>query len=331
MTRTGARAPIGVALVFAAMLPAFALHVSIGATAIPLATVAEAFAAYDPTAFDHVVIREHRAPRALFAATVGAALAVAGALMQGVTRNPLADPGLLGLLAGAAFAVSLAVGAFDLLDPAWTPAVAAGGALAGAALVGSIAAAAPGGATPITLILAGAAVTAFLGALTTLALLLDEATFQALRVWLTGSLSAGDRDVFLRALPWFGAGFVVAFALARQVTALALGEEAAIGVGVQVLRLRAFTLLAVVALTAAAVAVAGPVGFVGLVVPHAARLLFGSDYRRIVPGSAALGGLGLLLIDVAARRALAPIEISTGIVTALIGAPVFVWLIRARL
>ena len=321
----------GAAIVLGMICLFFLWHIAVGAKPIALLTVAEALWSFDRTDFDHVVIRNLRLPRAVYAVTVGASLSVAGALMQGVTRNPLAEPGLLGLLAGASFAVVAAVGFFDLASPVWTPAVAAIGALAGATLVWTIAARVPGGATPLSLILSGAAVTAFLGALITLMQLLDEQTFESLRVWLTGTLAGRRVDVFLWCLPWFALGLAMAFAVARQVTALAMGEETAIGLGVDLRRLKITVLLCVVVLTAASVAVAGPMGFVGLVIPHVARLLVGSDYRRIIPYSAGLGAAYLLVVDIAARMVLAPVEVSTGIVTALLGAPFFVWLVRTRL
>lgn len=331
MTGTARTSLVFAPLMLAAIALAFAWHVSVGAKAIPLGTVMEAFVGFDRTQFDHVVVRELRTPRALLAILVGASLSVAGALMQGVTRNPLAEPGLLGLLAGASFAVVMIVGVYGLVGPAWTPLVAAAGALGGAVLVWGIAVSAPGGPTPLTLVLAGAAVTAFLGALITIAHLLDEETFETLRVWLSGSLAGRRLETLLWCIPWLLVGFSLAFALARQVTTLAMGEETAIGLGVDIVRLKTLVLVAVVALTASAVAMAGPMGFVGLVVPHAVRLFLGADYRLIVPCSAGVGALYLLVVDTMARLVLAPMEISTGIVTAMIGAPLFVWLVRAKL
>lgn len=322
---------LGPPVVIGGILLLFLWHIAVGAKAIPLLTVAQSFWAFDQTEFDHVVIRNLRLPRAIFAISVGASLSVAGALMQGVTRNPLAEPGLLGLLAGASFAVVAAIGFFGLAAPGWIPAVAALGALGGAVMVWTIAARVPGGATPLSLILSGAAVTAFLGALITLMQLMDEQTFESLRVWLTGTLAGRQMDVFLWCLPWFAAGLLISFAVARQVTALAMGEETAIGLGVDIARLKIIVLICVVVLTAASVAVAGPLGFVGLVIPHVARLLVGSDYRLVVPYSAGIGAAYLLLVDIAARLVLAPVEVSTGIVTALLGAPFFIWLVRTRL
>lgn len=324
-------AAAGFWLCLAAVVFAVLWHISVGVKSIPISVVWQALTAPDGNTFDHVVVRDLRLPRALFAVSVGAALSVAGALMQGVTRNPLAEPAILGLMAGASFAVVIGIGWFRLAGTAYIPFFAAGGALMGAVLVWQIANAAPGGATPLTLILSGAAVSGLLIAVQSTAILLDEQSFSNFRVWLSGSLSGRDMQTFLWALPWFVAGLGVALLIARQVTALAMGEEAAAGIGVDVVRIKFLALGAVVALTAAAVAVAGPMGFVGLVIPHVVRLFVGADYRLIVPFSALIGGGYIVLVDIAARVALAPVELSTGIVTTMLGAPVFIWLVSTRL
>ncbi len=319
------------ALMLVCMALAFILHISVGAKTVPFGEVVRALFAFDPETFDHVIVRDLRMPRAILAVVVGASLSVAGALMQGVTRNPLAEPGLLGLLAGASLAVVLAVGVLGIGGTLWLPLIAAIGALFAAMMVWGIAVAAPGGATKTTLILAGAAVSAFLGAIITGLNLVYDETFENLRVWLTGTLAGRDISVLYWASPWLVLGMVGALAMAREVTTLAMGEDAATGLGVNVARLKVTVLFSVVALTASAVAIAGPMGFVGLVIPHVVRLFVGADYRRIVPYSAVVGASYLLIIDIVARLALAPIEISTGIVTALLGAPLFVWLVMARL
>lgn len=325
----------------AATLPALAVlagavvlagmwHISVGARPVPLAEVWHALTDPDPTMFDHAVVRDLRLPRALSAAAVGAALAVAGTLMQAVTRNPLAEPATLGLMAGASSAVVLGIGWFGIVGTGWIPLFAAAGAVIAAALVWTLAAAVPGGARPLSMILAGAAVAAFLGALDDIALLLDEETFRALRGWLAGSMSGADAARLGWAAPWLLGGLVLALALSRALTALALGDETAQGLGLPVARIRAVAVAAVVALTAAAVSVAGLMGFVGLVIPHVVRLFAGADYARIVPISALLGAAYLVVIDTVARIALAPVEIATGLMTAIIGAPVFLWLVRTR-
>lgn len=317
--------------VFVGILVAFVLHISIGAKTIPLTSVFDAIFFFQDSVFDHIVIVELRLPRAIFAILVGASLAVSGALMQGVTRNMLASPSILGVSAGASFAVVMAIGFFELVPAGLLAPTAAVGAILTSALVWIIAASAPGGATPIVLVLAGSVVGAFLGAFITIVSLIDASSFENLRTWLSGSLSSQRIDILYWTLPWFLLGFILAFGVAKQVAALAMGDETAIGLGVNTKKIRTLSLLAAILLTASAVALAGPLGFIGLVIPHIVRLLVGSDYRKIVPYSALLGSIYLLLVDIFARVIFAPYEMSTGIMTAIIGAPFFVWLIRTRL
>lgn len=308
----------------------FALHISVGAKHLPFGTILEAITARDKTVFDHMIIWDLRLPRALIALTVGAALSVAGALMQGVTRNPLADPGLLGLMAGASFAVVTVSYFFGPTALYWLPWIAAAGALVTAVIVYFIALWAPGGPTPLTLTLSGAAISAFLGAIISVAHLLNEDSFENLRVWLSGSLAGRDISMLLATAPWIAVALALGLGLARQVTALAMGEDVAKGLGVRTGVLKLQLLVVVVVLTACSVALAGPMGFVGLVIPHVARLFVGSDYRWIVPYSALIGAAYLLGVDIIARVAIPPREISTGIITAMIGAPVFIQLVRMR-
>lgn len=336
---TGAReAPVvprarqfgGIPVSLAVLAVLFVWHISVGARSLAPATILEALYAYDDTLFEHMIVRDLRMPRAIMAAVVGACLSVAGALMQGVTRNPLAEPGILGLMAGASFAVVIGIGFFEVAGAAWIPLYAAVGALVTALVVWSIAWWAPGGPTPLTLTLAGAVVTAFLAALISMANLVNEQGYEQLRVWLAGSLSGRDFDVLLVSLPWLVIGGVLALFLARQVTVLAMGDDVAQGLGVRAGRLKLQALVCVVILTACAVAMAGPLGFVGLVIPHMVRLFVGSDYRWIVPYSAVVGAAYLLGVDIIARLVLRPQEVATGIVTALFGAPLFIHLVRQR-
>ncbi|MET3927375.1 iron ABC transporter permease [Devosia sp. 2618] len=321
---------LGLPLAMGIVAATLCLHIALGAKFVPLDVVFEALTHRDPANFNHTIVWDLRLPRALVAIIVGASLSVAGALMQGVTRNPLAEPGILGLMAGASFAVVFGIGMLGLAGNTAIPMMAAGGSLGAACLVYLISRWVPGGATPLTLTLAGAVVTAFLGALTSVAFLLRENAFDSYRVWLSGSLAGRDLSMLMTAGPVLIVALVVAFALARQITALAMGEEVALALGVRTGWLKAQLLVCVVALTAGSVALAGPLGFVGLVIPHAVRLFTGSDYRWIVPYSAVVGAGYLLAVDVAARMMFRPAEISTGIVTALIGAPIFVYLIRKR-
>ena len=321
---------LGLPLALALVGGVFCLHIAIGAKLLTPDIVFEALLNRQPKDFNHTIIWDLRLPRAAVAILVGASLSVAGALMQGVTRNPLAEPGILGLMAGASFAVVFGIGVLGLAGSAAIPGMAAIGALGAATAVYLISRWVPGSATPLTLTLSGAVVTAFLGALTSVAYLLRENAFDSFRVWLSGSLAGRDLDMLTTAGPLLGTGLAASLLLARQITALAMGEEVAQALGVRTGLLKAQLLVCVVALTAGSVALAGPLGFVGLVIPHAVRLFTGADYRWIVPYSA-IGGAGYLLaVDIAARMLFRPAEISTGIVTALIGAPIFVWMICRR-
>ncbi|MGR3436472.1 MAG: FecCD family ABC transporter permease [Shimia sp.] len=324
-------AAVGFWLCLGAVALAFLWHVSVGAKAIPLTTVAQALFAPQEGVFDHVVVRDLRMPRAIYVLSVGAAPAVAGALPQGVTRNPLAEPAILSLMAGATCAVINEMGWCQLAGTASVPMFAALGTLGGAALVWSIAGPAPGGATSLTLILAGAAVSGFLHTFERATILLNEEIFRAFRVRFSGSLAGGDMNTYPWALPWFVGGLAAAMVIARQVTALAMGEETAAGLGVDTAPFQITALVVVVALTAAAVSVAGPLCFVSLVIPHMVRLFMGSDSHLIVAFSAIVGAGYVLVVDIAARVVLAPIEVSTMIVTAILGAPVFIWLVMAKL
>lgn len=329
-TNAWLRYSAAIPLVALAVVLMFGWHIAVGAKSLPLGTVLAALAQYDATQFDHMIVRDLRMPRALIALLVGASLSVAGALMQGVTRNPLSEPGILGLMAGASFAVVMTIGVFGVLPAQWLPWVAAVGALSTALLVWLIAQWAPGGATPLTLTLAGAAITAFLAALISVAHLLNQESFEQLRVWLAGSLSGRRTEELVVTTPWIIAALVLALALSGKVTVLAMGDDVARGLGVRTGWLKLQVLACVVILTACSVALAGPLGFVGLVIPHVVRLFVGSDYRWIVPYAALVGAAYLLGVDIVARLALRPQEIATGIVTALVGAPLFVHLVRRR-
>ncbi len=303
-------------------------HLSSGAQPIPLTSLFEAVL-HRPESMEAVIIRDIRLPRTLGAAIAGAGLGVAGALMQTLTRNALAEPGLFGLLAGAAAAV-VAGQTVPILDSATIlPVLAAVGAIIGGTMVWALTALSRS-VDRLTPILAGAAVTAFLAALTTLMTLLDERSFEALRIWLSGSLAGLRMPVVIAVLPWAMAALATAAAIAPRLTAMSLGSEAATGLGLNVTRLRVAAIGAVVILTAAAVAVAGPLAFVGLTVPHVVRRLVGADHGRVVVTSMAVGATYLLGVDTLSRVALAPVEIPAGILTAILGAPVFIALIRWR-
>lgn len=298
-----------------------------GAADIGPATVWAALVAFDDST-DHLIIRTLRLPRALVAAAVGAALAVAGAIMQGLTRNPMADPGLLGIEAGAALAVVLAVhllGVGSLAGYAW---FAFAGAALAAAAVYALGAAGRGGPTPLKLTIAGAALAALVSSLTTAVLILDQQTLEQVRFWLAGSVAGRDLDLLRQAAPYLAVGLLLALALGRQITTLSLGDDLARGLGQRTGWVKTLSALAVVLLAGGSVAVAGPIGFVGLVIPHVVRFLVGVDYRWILPYAALLGATFLVLADVLARLVLRPQELPVGVMTALVGGPFFVALVR---
>jgi iron complex transport system permease protein len=321
---------LGLALGMGLLLLVMLASIGFGAADIGLADVWAALFAFDPSSTDHLIIRTLRVPRALVGTLVGAALAVAGALMQGLTRNPLADPGILGIETGAALGVVGAV--FWLkIDSLYLYALFAfAGAALTAGAVYALGSLGRGGPTPLKITVAGAAVTALLSSLTTGMLLLNQRTLEEVRFWLAGSVAGRDLTLLMQAAPYLLAGLALALALGRRITTLALGDDVARGLGQRTGWVKGLTALATVLLAGGAVAVAGPIGFIGLVIPHVVRMLVGVDYRWILPYAALAGAIFLVFADVAARLLLRPLELPVGIMTALIGGPFFVYLVRWR-
>lgn len=276
-----------------------------------------------------VTIAQIRVPRTVSGIIVGACLGVAGMLVQGHSRNPIADPGLLGINQGAALAI-VAVTAFagplGYLPQALLAFV---GALIASILVFIIGSASRNGATPVTLVLAGAAVTALCAGLVSAVVLLNDQALDTLRFWQIGSL-AGRYDVLGYVWPFLAVGFVLAVLNSGALNALALGEESARSLGISVLRARTVGILAITLLAGSAVTMAGPIAFAGLLVPHMARFLAGTDYRWLMPTAALTGAALVLLADTAGRVIARPGELSAGVVLAVIGAPFFVVLARRR-
>jgi iron complex transport system permease protein len=273
------------------------------------------------------IVHDLRLPRTVLAIAVGIALGIAGALMQGHTRNPLADPGLLGVEAGAAFAVVIGIyvfGVSDLTGYAWFSLVGAGLAAAAVFAIGST----RGGPDPVSLVLAGSAVSALLFALTQAVVLRDIDTLDAYRFWAVGSVAGRGMDVFWEVLPFIVAGLVLAGMSASTLNLLQLGDDVAVSLGLHPMRRKAIGVLGVMMLTGAATAACGPIAFLGLVVPHVARHFAGVDYRWVIPYSGLIGGLLLLVADVVGRVVVRPGELQVGIVMALIGGPVFIYLVR---
>jgi iron complex transport system permease protein len=306
------------------------LSLAFGARPMALTQAWDAFAAFDPESQDHLIIRSLRLPRTLIGLVVGAALGLAGAIMQGLTRNPLADPGILGVNAGAAVAVVLAIYLFDIGSAFGWMAFAMVGALGASLLVYALGSRGRGGATPVKLALAGAATAAMLGAVTSAVVLMDQQTLDQFRFWVVGSLTGRDLDLLIALAPFIAVGAVLALGMGRVLNALSLGDDVASALGQRVGLSRMAGAGAVTLLVGSAVSLAGPIGFVGLVIPHVARGITGPDYRWVLAYSAVLGPILLLGADIIGRLVVRPGELQVGIITALVGAPVFIALVRRR-
>jgi iron complex transport system permease protein len=327
--RTTSTRALGLLLAIAALAFTLLLSIGVGAKPIALHRVWELLLHPDGSD-DAIVIRDLRIPRTMLGLLVGAALGVAGALMQALTRNPLADPGLLGVNAGAATAIVLGVSLLGLTSPMSYIWLGFAGAAVASVVVYGIGAQGRSGATPVRLALAGTAVSFALTAIVNGVTLADPDTLQRYRFWLIGALGGHDPSTIWEIAPFMGAGLLLALALARPLNALALGEDAGRALGAHVGRTRALGAVAVTLLCGAATAAAGPIVFVGLTVPHVARAICGPDQRWVLPYSAVLAPIFLLAADVIGRVVDRPGEIEVGIVSAFLGGPMFIALIRRR-
>ncbi|MBP2473238.1 iron complex transport system permease protein [Crossiella equi] len=305
------------------------LSVAIGARSIPLGEVWAALWASDGST-EALVVHDLRIPRTLLGLGVGAALGLAGALMQALTRNPLADPGLLGVNFGASAAVVVAIGWFGVGGAGGYVWFAFGGAALASVVVFVLGTAGRRAATPERMVLAGVAVTAVLSAFISTVILIDPQTFDSFRYWSVGALAGRRLETVYQLAPFFLAGVVLSLGLARALNAVALGEEAGRALGANIGRTRALGALGVTLLCGAATAAAGPISFVGLAVPHMVRGFTGPDQRWVLPYSMVLSPVLLLAADILGRVVLAPAELEVGVVTAFLGAPVFIALVRRR-
>jgi iron complex transport system permease protein len=304
-----------------------AVSLAVGARGLPLETVWQALTQFNPGNGDHAVVHA-RIPRTVLGLLAGGALGLAGAAMQGVARNPLADPGIMGVNAGAALAVVTGIYVFgisSLTGYIWFAFI---GAAAAAAVVYLVASLGRDGATPVKLALAGAALSAGLYSLMNVILVSSQDTLDRFRFWQVGGIAGRDWSVVLPGVPFLILGAGIVLATGRILNSLALGDDIARGLGQRVGLVRGVTALGIVLLCGGATALAGPIGFVGLVIPHAVRFLTGPDYRWILPFSLVLAPVLLLSADILGRVVLLPGEVPAGIMTALVGAPIFVWLVR---
>ena len=327
--RVRVRSIVVVAVGLALVVLAAALSLAVGARQIDPAAVLDALLAGGDGDNDAMVVRELRVPRTVLGLVAGAALGLAGALMQGLTRNPLADPGLLGVNAGASLFVVLGISVFGVTAASGQVWFAFAGAAA-ATIVVYLVASGPRGPSPLSLPLAGTAVTAALTSVITLVLLGDLETLNQYRFWSVGSLVGRDLSALGGVAAFLVLGGLISAVLGRSLNALALGEDVARGLGANLARVRVLAAVAIVLLCGGATALVGPVVFVGLVAPHLARRVVGNDYRLILLVSALGGSVLLTVADVLGRVIVPPSELEAGLVVALIGAPVMIALVRGR-
>lgn len=306
------------------------LSVAVGSRDITVATVWAALTDYDPTSTPETVVREMRLPRTLIGLLVGAALGISGAILQGATRNPLADPGIMGINSGAAAVIVTAVLIAGPMPLSVSVVLAFMGAALTTGLVYAVASFGREGATPVKLALSGAAVGAGLYSVTTGVVMLNVDALNELRFWQVGALSGRYWPVLTQSAPFLIVGIVAALACGRALNGLALGDDLAVALGQRVRRTRAALFVVVAVLCGAATAACGPIVFVGLVIPHVARAICGPDYRWVIAFTAVISPIVLLLADVVGRVIARPGEVQVGVMLGVLGAPAFIALIRRR-
>ncbi len=307
---------------------ALVLSMVLGQVSTPVKALVEAFTSYDPSSTEHIIITTTRISRTSIAMFMGASLAVAGALMQALTRNPLASPSIFGINAGALFFVVFATAFFSINSLVQLMWIAFLGAAVAAVMVFFLASLGRDSLSPIRIVLAGAAIAAFFSSLTQGLLVIDEQGLEEVLFWLGGSVAGRTLDMLLPLLPFIiGAGIVAMF-LGNSINVLTSGEDIAKGLGQRVLLVKILMGIIIVLLAGSSVAVGGSIGFIGLIVPHLVRSLVGIDYRWIIPYCAVFGGTLLLLADVVARLAIVPEELPIGVMTAFIGVPLFISIAR---
>ncbi|AXI07851.1 ferrichrome ABC transporter permease [Oceanobacillus zhaokaii] len=314
-------------ITFTALVGAIALSVSYGATKVPLETVWQAVFRFQPEIIAHQVVQELRLPRAIAAALIGAFLAVSGAIMQGMTRNPLASPSIMGVTDGAAFALVIILAfypAVSNLGGTFASLIGAGIAVSIIFIIGSMSS---GGLTPVKLALAGVAIGALIRSISSV-ISLHFQLEKEIGFWMAGGLDGANWNA-VKLLTLFGIiGMLIALFISKSITVLSLGEDMATGLGQNNTLIKILGIFSVLILTGISVSIAGAVGFIGLIIPHIARFIMGKDYRWIIPSSAIFGALLLVLADLVSRLVNAPFETPVGAITSLIGVPFFLYLAR---
>ncbi|MFT4217493.1 MAG: iron chelate uptake ABC transporter family permease subunit [Micropruina sp.] len=326
-TPPAARRIAGLVLACALLLGVLLLSVAVGSKVIPLTTVIDALL-HSTGKGDAYVIWDLRIPRTAVGFSVGLALGAAGALIQALTRNPLADPGILGVAAGAEFFVALGIALFGVTSISGYVWFAFAGALVVTVLVYLIGSAGGGGVDPVQLTLAGVALSAVLSGVVSGMVLADQETFDQMRSWYAGSIVDRGWDVLLPVMPFFGVGALLAVLAVGPLNAIALGDDLARSLGAQVMRTRVLVVVAVTLLAGGATAISGPVVFVGLIVPHIARWFTGPDQRWILAYTLVLAPALVLGSDIIGRIVVRPGELPVGIVSAFVGGPVLILLVR---
>ncbi|MGP6151405.1 iron ABC transporter permease [Priestia flexa] len=309
------------------LLICIGLSIVLGYTDTSIKTAINAFQSFDGSN-EHLVIQNVRLPRALIGAVVGACLGIAGAMMQALTKNPLASPDILGVNAGAGFFIVVAIMIFSvnsLQAFTWIAFVGAALTVVAVYLLGSIG---KEGLTPIKMTLAGAAIAAFFSSLTQGLLVLDETALDQVLYWLAGSVQGRKLEVLYGVLPYIAVAIIVSFIMAGKINILNMGEDVARSLGQRTIAVKLTAGILIAILAGGAVAIAGPISFVGIIIPHIVRAFVGHDYRWIFPYSAVAGGILLLIADIAARYVIMPEEIPVGVMTAFIGTPFFIYLAR---
>ncbi|HLP88075.1 MAG TPA: iron ABC transporter permease [Nostocaceae cyanobacterium] len=312
------------------LLGCLLISVVYGAVDVSWSNIYQSFIDFDNSR-EHLIIQTVRLPRSLLAILVGAAVAVSGALMQGITRNPLADPSILGINAGAAFAVVVAIFQFGTSTPDTYIWYGFAGAGITAVSVYALAALGAGGLTPLNLTISGVAVSSLLTSLTTAILIVSDRTLEEIRFWLAGSLAGRNFEAINQILPYICIGLILALIIAQKVTILSLGEDIAQGLGQQTFWVKITAAISILLLTGSAVTIAGGIGFIGLIIPHIVRFIAGVHYQWIIPYSAISGAIILLIADTVSRTIFQPQEIPVGVMTAFIGAPFFIYLAKTRI
>ncbi|PZD94317.1 iron-siderophore ABC transporter permease [Paenibacillus sambharensis] len=325
----GRRAKVlGLILGLCVFIVSFISSIVFGQTPIPLSAAADAFFHYDKDSTEHIIITTSRLSRAVIAAVIGASLAIAGALMQALTKNPLASPSVFGINSGAVFCVVLGLAFFPVSSLTHYMWFAFAGAGLSAVMVYFLGSLGRDGLSPLKIVLAGAAINALFVSMSQGLLVIGQQNLEGALFWLAGSVAGRSLDMLEPILPFMIGGWAVALVIGRHVNILNSGDDIAKGLGQRTIAVKAVMALVIIVLAGGSVAVGGSIGFIGLVVPHIVRGLVGTDYRWVIPYSLFIGASLLLLADVAARFIIMPQEVPIGVMTAIIGTPFFVYIAR---